>query len=97
MKETRIKGKNLILYHMLLCGGITSWEANKEYGIQRLSARIYDLKKDGLIITSETIYARNRFGWPVRYSKYKLVGDPQAKRDLLKALERYLKERGVKL
>ena len=97
MKETRIKGKNLILYHMIRCGGITSWEANKEYGIQRLSARIYDLKAEGLTIVKETIYTKNRFGWPVHYAKYKLVGDPRDKRALLKALENYLKERGVKL
>lgn len=59
--------------HIETFGSITSYEAFREYGITRLSARIYDLRRDfGLNITSERKTTKNRFDEPVSYAVYKL-------------------------
>lgn len=61
--------------HLEQFGSITTWEAFKEYGITRLSARIWDLKhKDGLVITEERKGAKNRFGEATSYNVYRLEG-----------------------
>lgn len=54
--------------------GLTSWEAIKEYGCTRLSAVIYILKKKGYNIAKETVYSRNRYGNPVHFARYYLIG-----------------------
>lgn len=60
--------------HLSNFGTITASEAMSEYGIMRLSARIYELKKMGVRIEKETKTALNRFGEPVSFAKYRLVG-----------------------
>lgn len=61
-----------VLRHLQDNDGITSWEAIKEYGITRLSAKIFNLRKRGHIITNEIIYDRNRYDEPVHYVRYHL-------------------------
>lgn len=61
-----------VLRHLTDYGSITSLEAVKEYGILRLSARIYDLRKQGHEITAVTETAQNRYGEPVTYFRYSL-------------------------
>lgn len=63
----------LILKHLKDYGSITSWEAIKEYGCTRLSAVIYNLRKV-YVIESEIETSVNRYGYTVRYAKYKLIG-----------------------
>lgn len=59
--------------HLETFGKITSIEAFREYGITRLSARIWDLRhKYGLVIESVTKCAKNRFGEPTHYDEYTL-------------------------
>ena len=59
--------------HLETFGSITSLEAFTDYGITRLSARMWDLKhKDGLSIGGSRKTARNRFNEPVWYMVYKL-------------------------
>ena len=42
-----------ILNHLMQFGSITTWEAIQQYGITRLSGRIFDLRKAGYnIITT---------------------------------------------
>ena len=53
-------------------GSITSWEAFEIFGITRLSARIYELRKQGLKISSESTTKKNRYGHYVTFSTYKL-------------------------
>lgn len=60
--------------HLSKFGTITAAEAMSEYGIMRLSARIYELKKMGIRIEKETKTAMNRFGEPVSFARYRLVG-----------------------
>lgn len=64
--------KEMILKHMQMHGGITAAEAMEKYGIYRLSARILNLRKDGVQIISEQKKSRNRYGKAVRYDCYKL-------------------------
>ena len=63
---------NAILHHLKRHGSITSMQAFKLYGCTRLSARIYDLRKQGYIIDSVDTIAINRYGRPCRFSTYVL-------------------------
>ena len=65
--------EDMIYEHLKTYGSITSWEAIKEYGCTRLSAKIYNLRKQGYKIISETETATNRFGKKVNYAKYILM------------------------
>ena len=55
---------------MLEEGGITSHDAFVELGETRLSARIFELKKKGVSISSETISVQNRYGEKRSVKKY---------------------------
>ena len=51
-------------------GSITTMEAF-EMGITRLASRVHDLRRMGIKIVAETVYAKNRDGESVHYAKYK--------------------------
>jgi hypothetical protein len=70
MKDTQ---PNRVLKHMRLYGKISSWDAFQEYGITRLSAIIYKLKKEGFTIESENKVGKTRLGNTCNYSEYKIV------------------------
>lgn len=55
-------------------GGITPQVAFERYGIMRLSAVIFKLRKDGHRIVTDDVTGKNRFGHNVRYARYRLVG-----------------------
>ena len=59
-----------IFRHLKHNGSITSWEAIKEYGVTRLSAVIFDLRKQGWNIGDEWEYSTNRYGEPTRFKRY---------------------------
>lgn len=61
-----------ILKHMQERGGITSMEAFQMYGITRLSARICDLRLQGVQISNQRQKARNRDGETVYFDRYVL-------------------------
>lgn len=65
--------KEMVLKHLQDFESITTWEAYKEYGITRLSDRIYTLKKI-YVITDEWEYGTNRYGKKIRWKKYILEG-----------------------
>ena len=54
-------------------GSITPLEALADLGIMRLGARIYDLRKNGYPIVSETETSQNRYGQTTRYARYRLA------------------------
>lgn len=64
--------KKRVLEYMQQYGGITSLEAFQMLGCTRLSARIFELRKDGHIITERRKRRTNRFGESISYSEYKL-------------------------
>lgn len=51
-------------------GSITSLEAFREFGITRLSGRIFNLRKSGYEIVSERETTKNRYGENVSFAKY---------------------------
>ena len=61
-----------ILRHLEQHGSITPLEAYERYGIMRLGARIYDLKRMGYKITGISVDGVNRCGERVRYARYTL-------------------------
>ena len=63
-----------VLRHMEEFGSITTFEAFVDYGITRLASRICDLKNAGYVVTKENETGRNRYGEPVRYTRYRLGG-----------------------
>lgn len=69
----------MVLQYLKENGSITPIDAMREFGILRLSARIYELrqseelKEQGLRIGSEREKSKNRYGSNVVYSRYFLV------------------------
>lgn len=61
-----------ILNYMIDFGSITTWEAIREFGITRISARIFELRKRGYFIENEWEYTTNRYGDKIKYVRYTL-------------------------
>lgn len=55
-------------------GTITAAQAYEEFGILRLSARIYDLRKQGQHIITRMISVKNRYGETASIAKYIWLG-----------------------
>ena len=62
----------MVLEHLCMYDGITTWDAFELYGITRLSDKIYRLRNSGYNIEEEWIIKINRYGKPVSFKKYKL-------------------------
>ena len=63
---------NRVLQHLQAYGSITPLEAMQEYGIMRLGARIYDLRKMGYSIDRIIETGKNRYGESTSYARYSL-------------------------
>lgn len=63
-----------VLEHLKKYGSITSWEAIQKYGATRLSAIIYNLRKNH-VITSDIQEMTDRYGDNTRFAKYVYVGE----------------------
>lgn len=61
---------NRILDHIKSKGSITPKEADDLFGIMRLGARIYDLRRSGHKIDMVWETAQNRYGEQTRFAKY---------------------------
>ena len=59
-----------IIRHLTDFGSITTWEAIQEYGITRLSARIFDIKEKGYKIIDQIEQSTNRYGETVNFKRY---------------------------
>ena len=64
--------RDLILMHMKKYGSITQNEADEEYGIKRLSARINELRNMGYPIKTDMISCKNRRGRTSNFARYSL-------------------------
>ena len=64
--------RDLILMHLKKYGSITQAEADEEYGIKRLSARINELRSMGYPIKTDMISCKNRRGNISNFAKYSL-------------------------
>jgi len=65
-----------ILWHLKTYGSITSYEAIKEYGATRLSAIIFNHRKEGYNIGSTPLTKKTRFGRNTTIAKYTYVTPP---------------------
>lgn len=68
--QKKINGEERVLQYMRETGYITSWRAIAEFGITRLSAVIYRLRKRGYNIQTETVTGKNRYNDIISYAKY---------------------------
>lgn len=69
-----------VLRHLLDNGGITSLEAMNKYGIMRLGARVYDLKKQGYPIKTFLRIGKSRNGESMVYAEYRMERVEEARR-----------------
>ena len=78
-KRKEITQEDRVLQFMRDTGSITSWQAIQEFGITRLSAKIFTLKQKRYEITKTTKCAKNRYGDPVHFAVYKLANSKENK------------------
>lgn len=69
----KMNQRDRIMRHLQDFGGITHAEAMQEYGIQRLAARVIELRRKGVPIVTELVDGKNRYGEPTRYAVYRLA------------------------
>ena len=70
-----MKKAQLVKEHLLEHGSITSWEAIEKYGATRLSAIIFNLRKQGYDIRTIMREETDRYGNTCQYANYVLKGD----------------------
>ena len=59
-----------IKWHLQQNSSITSWEAIKNYGITRLAAIIFNLRKEGFTIVSNKEIVKKKFGREITVVTY---------------------------
>lgn len=59
-----------VLEHLKAGQGITALDAQSQFGIMRLAARIADLKAEGHRIVAQKVDVMNRYGQSVKVAKY---------------------------
>lgn len=69
----KITQEERVLVYMNRFGGITSAEAFVDLGITRLSAKIFNLKKQGYNIVDEWKKGKDRFNETTYFKKYMLA------------------------
>lgn len=69
-----------VLRHLMKEIGITSREAMEKYGIMRLGARIYELKKQGYPIKTYLRIGKSRNGESMVYAEYRMERREEARR-----------------
>lgn len=61
-----------IVKYMRDFGSITQMDAMRDLGVMRLASRVSDLKSRGVRVASTWESARNRYGEPISYKRYRL-------------------------
>lgn len=69
-----------VLRHLMKERGITIREAMEKYGIMRLGARIYELKKQGYPIKTYLRVGKSRNGESMVYAEYRMERREEARR-----------------
>ena len=70
----RMKQYDLVLDHLRRYGKITQKDALLQYSIERLPARIIELRRDHYKIRTEITVSKNQFGVPVKHATYVFEG-----------------------
>lgn len=66
----KVTKANQVLNHLKFYRSITSWEAIQQYGATRLSAIIFNLRKAGYNIDTQTELTKDRNGNTCSYARY---------------------------
>jgi hypothetical protein len=87
IKMAKVTQKQRVLKHLQDFKSINPMAALRDYGVYRLAAVIWDLKKDGHVIHSDMVNSKNRYGDSTQYAIYNYKGKPDqaAANDYLKA------------
>lgn len=72
----RMTQRRAVLNYLMEHGTITSMEAFEKFGATRLSAIIFDLRRQGYGIFTNMVETTNRFGQTLKYARYRLVSCP---------------------
>ena len=72
MSKKEVTQEDRVLGYIFKNGSITSLEAIQEFGITRLSARIYNLRKEGFKIKTDFKSEKNRYGDIVKFAIYSI-------------------------
>ena len=59
--------------HIRVFGSITPFEAF-DMGITRLAAVVFEMRRNGIPVVTETVESVNRYGEPVRFARYRIAG-----------------------
>lgn len=70
MKEHKITQYERVYRHLQDYGSLTSWEAFMDYGITRLAAIIFLMRKKGWRITTKFVTNKNRYNETVSFAEY---------------------------
>lgn len=78
---------NKIKEHLQNYGSITSWEAIQLYKATRLSAVIFNLRKQGFLVTNVWQESINKDGEKTRYVRYELDRNQMNKGAILETIK----------
>ena len=73
MPQEKTTQKKVVLKHLQSGKEITQLEATQKYGVLRLGAIIFDLRKAGYMISTKIMHDPNRYGNSSNYAVYKLI------------------------
>lgn len=73
MLQERKSQSKVVLQHLQSGKELSQLEATEKYGILRLGAIIFNLRRDGYKITSRLEHKPNRYGNTSNYAVYKLI------------------------
>lgn len=68
----KITQRMRVLRYLREVGPITPLDAIREFGIMRLAARIWELRKEGYKIVKQMVTSKNRWNEEVRFARYSL-------------------------
>lgn len=75
MGKRKLTQEDRVLMHLQNNKSLTSMEAFNKYGITRLSAKIFDLRRKGYNIASVGKEVKNRYGDTCHVAEYILMKD----------------------
>lgn len=75
--KKNIVQEQMVLDYLMKHGSITPKEAEDYFGIMRLAAVIFKLRKQKYAIVTVPETRKNRFGVNVTYARYTMEGDTQ--------------------
>ena len=73
MSQEKMSQRKVVLKHLQSGKELSQLEATRKYGILRLGAIIFNLRKEGYNISTKIKHDPNRYGNTSNYGVYKLI------------------------